>query len=123
MSLSKANCQGNSKCHKILFKNAAVPTERLDLEVFWTLFVDCSAFKREICINPLITVCLQPASSSDSEGNNDGGGSDEDDNEEEAAVPQKVDSGSEVDSDSGSEDQGRGGGVKRKPPPVKVTDI
>lgn len=65
-------------------------------------------------------VCLQPASSSDSEGNNAGGGSDEEDDEEEATVPRKADSGSEVDSDSGSEDRGRGGGVKRKPPAVKV---
>ncbi len=66
-------------------------------------------------------VCLQPASSSDSEGNDAGGGSDDDDDEEESTVPRKADSGSEVDSDSGSEDQGRGGGVKRKPTSVKVT--
>lgn len=89
---------------------------------FLTGFVDCSAFNWEICINIFITVCLQPASSSDSEGNNAGGGSDEDEDGEEATVPQKVDSGSEVDSDSGSEDQGRGAGVKRKPPPAKVID-
>lgn len=35
-------------------------------------------------------------------------------------MPQKADSASEVDSDSGSEDQGRGGAVKRKPAPAKV---
>lgn len=38
-------------------------------------------------------------------------------------MPQKADSGSEVDSDSGSEDQGRGGAVKRKPAPAKVIAI
>lgn len=64
-----------------------------------------------------IMLHLQPASSSDSEGNNDRGGSDEEEDDEEVAVPQKADSGSEVDSESGSEDQGReagGGAVKRK---------
>lgn len=35
-------------------------------------------------------------------------------------MPQKADSGSDVDSDSGSEDQKRGGGVKRKPAAAKV---
>lgn len=38
--------------------------------------------------------------------------------DEEAAVPRKAESGSE-ESDSGSEDQGRGA-VKRKAPPPKV---
>lgn len=35
-------------------------------------------------------------------------------------MPQKADTGSEVDSDSGSEEQVRDGGVKRKPAPAKV---
>lgn len=35
-------------------------------------------------------------------------------------MPQKADSGSDVDSDSGSEDQKRGGGMKRKPAAAKV---
>ncbi|KAG5847814.1 hypothetical protein ANANG_G00130190 [Anguilla anguilla] len=58
-----------------------------------------------------------PASSSDSEtgANEDGAGSDA---EEEAVVPRKSETGSDVDSESGSEDGGRGG-VKRKAPAVK----
>ena len=75
---------------------------------------------------------MQPASSSDSEGNDGGGGGgggggrgsdeedDDDDDREAAVVPQKVESGSEVDSDSGSDDRGRAAPVKRKPPATKV---
>uniref|UniRef100_A0A673W9B1 Hepatoma-derived growth factor-related protein 2 n=1 Tax=Salmo trutta TaxID=8032 RepID=A0A673W9B1_SALTR len=69
-----------------------------------------------------------PASSSGSDANDDAAGSDAEDDKE-AVVPSKADSGSEVDSDSGSEDRGGGGGsggggVKRKAqaakrPPVK----
>uniref|UniRef100_A0A8C7LW04 Hepatoma-derived growth factor-related protein 2 n=1 Tax=Oncorhynchus mykiss TaxID=8022 RepID=A0A8C7LW04_ONCMY len=66
-----------------------------------------------------------PASSSGSEANDDAAGSDAEDDKE-AVVPSKADSGSEVDSDSGSEDRGGGGGggsggggVKRKAPAAK----
>ncbi|XP_055717422.1 hepatoma-derived growth factor-related protein 2-like isoform X2 [Salvelinus fontinalis] len=64
-----------------------------------------------------------PVSSSDSEANDGAAGSEAEDDEE-AVVPRKACSGSEVNSDSGSEDQGRRG-VKRKAPaakpPVKKT--
>ncbi|XP_036833981.1 hepatoma-derived growth factor-related protein 2 isoform X2 [Oncorhynchus mykiss] len=56
-----------------------------------------------------------PVSSSDSEANDGAAGSEAEDDEE-AVVPRKAYSGSEVNSDSGSEDRG---GVKRKAPAAK----
>ncbi|KAG7456876.1 hypothetical protein MATL_G00240580 [Megalops atlanticus] len=72
----------------------------------------------EIQNNPHASYTMPaPASSSDSEAgaNENEAGSDA---EEEAVVPRKAETGSERDSDSGSED-GRRGGVKRKAPAVK----
>lgn len=62
----------------------------------------------------------QPASSSESEDNEAAAGSDAQDDEE-AVVPRKAESGSE-DSESGSDDQGRGA-VKRKAPAAKVGEL
>ncbi|XP_038858354.1 hepatoma-derived growth factor-related protein 2-like isoform X1 [Salvelinus namaycush] len=61
-----------------------------------------------------------PVSSSDSEPNDGAAGSEAEDDEE-AVVPRKACSGSEVNSDSGSEDQGRG--VKRKAPAAKQPPV
>uniref|UniRef100_A0A8C7MYN9 Hepatoma-derived growth factor-related protein 2 n=1 Tax=Oncorhynchus kisutch TaxID=8019 RepID=A0A8C7MYN9_ONCKI len=61
------------------------------------------------------TIQLPPVSSSDSEANDGAAGSEAEDDEE-AVVPRKAYSGSEVNSDSGSEDRG---GVKRKAPAAK----
>ncbi|KAM9480194.1 hepatoma-derived growth factor-related protein 2-like isoform 1-T1 [Salvelinus alpinus] len=62
-----------------------------------------------------------PVSSSDSEANDGAAGSEAEDDEE-AVVPRKACSGSEVNSDSGSEDRGRGG-VKRKAPAAKQPPV
>lgn len=115
--LYKTIFQRKTKCHKT--KALKFP-EGDRFGGFLTGFENCSAFKWDIYIKLLMTVHPQPASSSDSEGSNAGGGSDEDDDEEEAIVPQKAQSRSDVDSDSGSEDTRRGGGAKRKPGPAKV---
>lgn len=75
---------------------------------------------KRLCWGIISSFTPQPVSSSDSEANDCAAGSEAEDDED-AVVPRKAYSGSEVDSDSGSED--RGGGVKRKAPAAKVIAI
>lgn len=79
---------------------------------------------KRLCWGIISSFTPQPVSSSDSEANDCAAGSEAEDDED-AVVPRKAYSGSEVDSDSGSEDRGGGGGsggggIKRKAQAAKV---